>query len=723
MPEIIHDDQRGCVPSRYIGENIRLIDDLLFEIQNLNDNPVVLMLDQEKAFDRVEWNWLFATLERYNFGSTFIDWLKTLYKDAKSSILTNGVQTEYFEITRGIRQGDALSALLYIIQFEPLAEKLRTSSLIEGISLNLKNCENESLEVRGCQYVDDSNSMLKSKHHIANFLDIMDKYEKVSGSKINLHKTVGLVIHENMEEVVCDLRLTTGPEKVLGIPLGKQNNNGEQFWETLICKMKTKLDIWNSRDLSLEGKTYLIQSLAVSQILYAVEMKHIDRKYINEINKVLWDFLWCNKKCTINRRICLLPRQMGGLGLADLDIIVKVKRVKWIIRVLKDKTGQTWAKLIENYLRCLDNQFGIKFFTLKVDDSSDMLKPSKIPVFYKECIKYFQELCRKAMYRNDGEDEIIWCNDKYRFKGDTLTFSHWAKSGIVYKSQLYQDGNIDEHGIYSKLKHKAGFIFELKTIKSVFPQHAEYHSNHHTTQTVLEDKESILEYKFKVPGAAIKTLQELDSKDIYNIFLLSQDLDIKSKDYWCKKLRAEELDWEMWFTQNFMNKLLPRKVKDFNWKLFHGLVNTESRLKQMKYSDGTCKMCSTQCTEDILHLLFACGKNKTIWKIIDKIILESFGCVINININEAISGYWNPGNVHSPIDVSLINVLLGICRYHIWKIRNSIKYGNEKINFVQRVKILKFDLKTHVHILLASVNVSKDIKDKLKLVLEQVMKV
>ena len=239
------------------------------------------MLDQEKAFDRVEWNWLFATLETYNFGSTFIGWLKTLYKDAKSSILTNGVQTEYFEISRGIRQGDTLSALLYIIQFELLADKLRTSSLIEGIYLNLKKCENDSLQVRGCQYVDDSNSMLKSKHHIDNFLHIMDRYEKVSWSKINLHKTVGLIIHEDMEEVIHDLRLTTSPEKVLGIPLGKQNNNGEQFWEPLICKMKTKLDIWKSQDLSLERKTYLIQSLAVSQILYAIEMKPVDKKYIN----------------------------------------------------------------------------------------------------------------------------------------------------------------------------------------------------------------------------------------------------------------------------------------------------------------------------------------------------------------------------------------------------------------------------------------------------------
>ena len=57
--------------------------------------------------------------------------------------MTNGIQSEYFEISRGIRQGDALSALLYIIQFEPLSEKLRTSSLIEGITLNLKYCGNE----------------------------------------------------------------------------------------------------------------------------------------------------------------------------------------------------------------------------------------------------------------------------------------------------------------------------------------------------------------------------------------------------------------------------------------------------------------------------------------------------------------------------------------------------------------------------------------------------
>ena len=90
------------------------------------------MLDMEKAFDRVEWNWLFKVLKGFNFGNRFISWLETLYKHAKCNIMTNGVQSEYFSISRGIRQGDALSALLYIIQSEPLLKKSESLTILQG---------------------------------------------------------------------------------------------------------------------------------------------------------------------------------------------------------------------------------------------------------------------------------------------------------------------------------------------------------------------------------------------------------------------------------------------------------------------------------------------------------------------------------------------------------------------------------------------------------------
>ena len=53
--------------------------------------------------------------------------------------MTSGYQSEYLDISRGIRQGDSLSALLYIIQFEPLMSKIRNSSNIEGVTLRLDN--------------------------------------------------------------------------------------------------------------------------------------------------------------------------------------------------------------------------------------------------------------------------------------------------------------------------------------------------------------------------------------------------------------------------------------------------------------------------------------------------------------------------------------------------------------------------------------------------------
>ena len=73
-----------------------------------------------------------------------------MYNYAKSAVVTSGFLSEYFSISRGIRQGDAMSALLFIIQAEPLAEAVTSSCNIKGISVN------DETEIRIYQYVDDT---------------------------------------------------------------------------------------------------------------------------------------------------------------------------------------------------------------------------------------------------------------------------------------------------------------------------------------------------------------------------------------------------------------------------------------------------------------------------------------------------------------------------------------------------------------------------------------
>ena len=323
LPEIIHRDQTGGISGRYIGENIRLIEDILYEMENHDSEAIILMLDMEKTFDRVEWNWLFRVMKRFNFGDRFISWLQTLYSNAKCSILTNGFQSEYFHISRGIRQGDSLSALLFIIQTEPLVQLIRNDDNIEG--LTIINNEHSAM-IKGCQFVDDMVTVLKNKQYIMPFLEIVDNYGKVSGAKLNINKTLGIVSHSNLIDDNYGIHMTTGPEQMLGVPVGNQVGQTE-FWYALIKKLKARLQIWKSRDLTWEGKSYILKSIGIAQVAYATEMKSPPKSFLSEVNNVIDDFIWNGKKWTVKRDICCLPRQMGGLEIPDVFTLSKAKKI------------------------------------------------------------------------------------------------------------------------------------------------------------------------------------------------------------------------------------------------------------------------------------------------------------------------------------------------------------------------------------------------------------
>ena len=96
------------------------------------------------------------------------------------------------------------------------------------------------------------------------------------------------------------------------------------------------------------------------------------------------------------------------------------------------------------------------------------------------------------------------------------------------------------------------------------------------------DKNTILSKLLQIPGGKIKPLAELNAKDIYNVFLLRKKVYTNSQSYLSSKFPNIEIDWNICFKCNFVNPLLSRKCKDFNWKIFYGLVNMEVRLKRMK---------------------------------------------------------------------------------------------------------------------------------------------
>ena len=88
-----------------------------------------------KAFDGVNWRFMFKTLQKFGFGNDFVQWVKLLYKGAESMVKVNGFLSEPIRLQRGVRQGGPLSSLLYVLVAEVLAISVRSEKQIKGIPL------------------------------------------------------------------------------------------------------------------------------------------------------------------------------------------------------------------------------------------------------------------------------------------------------------------------------------------------------------------------------------------------------------------------------------------------------------------------------------------------------------------------------------------------------------------------------------------------------------
>ncbi|CAM5075174.1 unnamed protein product [Eretmochelys imbricata] len=125
MADVIHPDQTYTVPGRSIFDNLFLVRDLLELRRRDGLSFALLSLDQEKAFDRVDYGFLLGTLQAFGFGPQVVSFLQVLYASAECLVRLNWTLTEPVSFGRGIRQGCPLSGQLYALAIEPFLCLLR----------------------------------------------------------------------------------------------------------------------------------------------------------------------------------------------------------------------------------------------------------------------------------------------------------------------------------------------------------------------------------------------------------------------------------------------------------------------------------------------------------------------------------------------------------------------------------------------------------------------
>ena len=175
-------DQTGFLKGRYIGQNIRLVNDVVEQTKIPNIPGIRVQLDFCKAFDTIEWSIIKRSLALFNFGDSIQQWVSTFYNNSESAVLNNGFCTNFFCLSRGARQSCPLSPYLFIVGAEILACKIRQGKTIKGITVFQK-------ELKLSQFADDTTLLRNDYNSVNRAITVLNSFGNLSGLRLNPSKT------------------------------------------------------------------------------------------------------------------------------------------------------------------------------------------------------------------------------------------------------------------------------------------------------------------------------------------------------------------------------------------------------------------------------------------------------------------------------------------------------------------------------------------------------
>ena len=183
--------QTGYIEGTFIGENVRMISDIIHFKAEQNQEGIALFIDLEKAFDSLKWAFLSKALDVFQFGNDFKNWVRILYSNISSCTINYGYASSWFKLLeRGVRQGCPLSGLLFVLAVETLSARIRSCKEIKGIQA-------ANREIKSSQYADDTTTFCKDELSLGKLLDLLDIYGDCSGLKLNTAKTEALWLGKN----------------------------------------------------------------------------------------------------------------------------------------------------------------------------------------------------------------------------------------------------------------------------------------------------------------------------------------------------------------------------------------------------------------------------------------------------------------------------------------------------------------------------------------------
>ena len=380
LPNIVSLSQTCSIKGRSIFDNIHLIRNLYDYIESKNISACFIQFDQEKAFDRVSWPYMYNMLRAFKFSENFIRWIYVLYKDIKSSVIVNGHVSEPFLLSRSVRQGCSLSPLLYVLCIEPFVNLVQNDPAIKGIVT-----PGGKYHVKMSLYADDNTTVLTDDISISNLFKHVHDFQLISGSKVNYSKSCGMFLGKWKSRSDHPFGISWVKNcKSLGYKFGFGLSD-DDIWNSLYVKFNQKLNLLSTRSLSYKGKSCILHMFALSKILYYVTAQVIPSHYLNMLQKDCFHFIWRSKFEPVARKTLYLKFADGGLNVPNIDLKIKSFYLSHMFKLLNNYNA-AWTEFAIYWI-------GLDLRKYKSSFASNMRPHSEsfVPPFYSKCLKVFHE--------------------------------------------------------------------------------------------------------------------------------------------------------------------------------------------------------------------------------------------------------------------------------------------------------------------------------------------
>lgn len=670
LPSLISEDQTGFIMNRYLGDNIRLIYDLINYLNCLNKPGLLILLDFQKAFDTLSWTFMRKVLKAFNFGPDLMRWIQTFYYGIKSTVIVNGQLTPWFPVCRGCRQGDPVSPYLFVLSVEIMAAMIRQNPNIKGIIV-------KEIENKIAQLADDTELMLEGdQESFEESFKTINKFERASGLTLNTNKSCAIWLgsmKNSLKKYMPHLDIQWNPKqfKILGIWFTNDLEECVKLnFDDKFKEIKILFQAWLRRELTPLGRVAVLKSLILSKLVFLwMLLPNPPDDLINAIQLAVYQFVWNRKNDRISRKISHKNIEQGGINIPDIRKYIHALKITWIKKLL---TGSyKWNHIVLT----INNK--IPWIRL-VGTELDIDRTNH---FWYDVFKAYSELGKRIEIKTFEEFiyEPLFRNPNILIAGKVFLYQKWIRKNVYCVGNLIDDQGqlLSLNDFLLKYDIQENFLTYAGVVNAVKKFLEKCRLQLDSITYNVDKSNKLLNLIRSAPKGA---------KLFYNILTLS-----KEEPHCCQKWNSRiniTVPWKVIFRK--AAKIKEVKLKWLQIRIIHRILGTNSILLNMKLEDNDkCTFCKNH-KENIQHIFWNCQYAMSFWMEFQESLHEKCEVTHNFQFTQHIILFGCEKNVKTDTIIDLL-IMLGKSFIYRCKMKKIIPYFRMFVHTIKyRYRIEKY---------------------------------